>query len=142
MPDITLDAEIASRRFTADAWILGDRWRHHRVRDHFGPESDLYVVLSQDIGKYALGTPIHWVIVDLVARITSLEDSDRHIGSVSMDAFIAASGTYGAGIMYADAVVFSTESATFTADASIAHGGVFTADALIVGGFTADAFIV
>lgn len=143
----TLDAEVIPYRFTIDAWILSERWRHHRVRDHYGPESDLYVVLSSPIGKYAQGTPVHWVIDDLLTRLQFLEDWDRVRGnSFTMDAFLAVSGTYGQGIFTADAIVEATQTFTGSSgiklDAYIITGGSFTIDAVLVPRFTIDAFIV
>jgi hypothetical protein len=140
---LTADAEVASRRFTVDAWVMGERWRHHRVRDHMGMESDLYVTLSEDVGKYAAYTPIHWVLADLVARITSLEDSNQHRASFVADAWVALSGTYGHGVLRADSVIRRTGMAgSLLANAVITRGSSFAADAVILAGFRADAFIV
>jgi len=144
MPEssITADAVISYRHFTADAWIMGERQRHHRVRDHFGAESDLYVVLSEDVAPYVAFTPVHWVLSDMVARIAALENNDRVRASFVADAFIAANGTYGQGYFTADAVFYKAATGSFTADATFTYGGTFTADAFIAGGITADAFIV
>jgi len=140
---ITADAVVAARGFTADAWILGGRQRHHRVRDHFGAESDLYVALSADVGPYIAYTPIHWVLSDLVSRIAALENNNRVRSSLTADAFLAANGTYGRGFFTADAVKTETITvATLTADAVFAYGGSITADAFIAGAITMDAFIV
>ena len=143
MASITADAVIAARGFTADAWIIGGRQRHHRVRDHFGAESDLYVVLSEDIGPYIAYTPIHWVLADFVERIEALENTNRHRANLTADAFLAANGTYGQGFFTADAVKAETITvATLTADAVFGYGGTFTADAFLAGAITMDAYIV
>jgi hypothetical protein len=129
--------------FSADAWILAaDRWRHHRLRDHFGADSDLYIMLSENIGKYIAYTPVHWVLEDMIARITALETGRKSWSSFTADAWIATSGSYEAGIFTADAVVQGSRSGSFTANAYIIRGGSFTADAIIMPSFTADAFIV
>lgn len=139
----TADAVISYRRFTADAWIIGERQRHHRVRDHFGVESDLYVALSADVGPYIAYTPVHWVLSDMIARIEALENNNQVRANFTADAFIAASGTYGSGFVFADAVIkASSGTLTFTADAVFGYGGSITADACIAGGITADAYIV
>ena len=72
--------------FTLDAFIQGERWKHHRQRDHTGADSDLYVMLSTDVGKYPAFTPIHYVLADLVARLIYLEDYRRTYGSFTIDA--------------------------------------------------------
>ena len=145
MPSSTFsaDAVISPHSFTADAWILGERARHHRVRDHFGSDSDLYIVLDTNIGPYVAFTPVHYVLEDMVSRIEALENNDRVRASFTADAFLATSGTWGQGFVTADAVIEKLGlSDTFTADAAIALGGTFTADAWIAGSFTADAWIV
>jgi hypothetical protein len=140
------DAVIAGRSFTADAWIMGDRWRHHRVRDHYGAESDLYVVLDSAIGPYDAGAPIHWVLEDMLARLSALENSERRRFTFVADAWLALSGTYGHGVVLADAAIKRTGmSGSFTANAYYRRGWAsFTADAVIsqVTSFTADAFLV
>lgn len=142
----SVDAYIVARSFSMDAWILGEGQKHHRVRDHFGPESDLYVVLDSTIGKYIEGTPVHWVISDLVDRLNYLEDWNRKRGSFTLDSWLAASGTYGRGVFDADAIVEATITFTGTSgikvDAYIIKGGSFSADATIMPIFTIDAFIV
>ena len=138
----TADAIVAARSFTADAWIMGDRWKHHRVRDHFGMESDLYVSLSADVGPYVAFTPVHFVLEDMLARLERLENSNRVRDSFTADGWIAASGTYGLGIIRADAVIKDAGSGSFTADAILVTGGSFTANAIIMPSFTANAYIV
>lgn len=122
--------------FTIDAWITGDRWQHHRVNDHYGPESDLYVVLSEDVGKYVEGTPLHHVVEDMVARIVQLENYQRTFGTFSIDADITDR------VFTIDAVISGTIAGSFTIDADIKSIGSFTIDADIVGRFTIDAMIV
>jgi len=139
---LTADATIYPHHFKADAWILGERWKHHRVRDHFGIESDLYVALSSDIGPYVAFTPIHYVLEDMVARIGALENNNRVRASFTADAWVAVSGEYGRGIFTADAITEAEQTGSITADAVVILGGQFTADAIIMPSFTADAFIV
>lgn len=129
--------------FTANAWILGGPWQHHRLRDHYGVETDLFVVLSEDVGPYAAFTPLHFVIEDMVSRILALENGERQAGSFTASAWIATSGTYGRGVIFADSVIRRTGmSGSFTVNAVITRGGSFTADAFIQLAFTADAYIV
>lgn len=143
MATFTADAVIAARRFTADAWIMGERWRHHRTRDHFGIESDLYVVLSEDVGPYVAFTPIHYVLEDILDRLAFLEDYERTRRTFTADAWLAASGTYGRGAIFTDSVIKKTITGnSFTADARIARGGSFTANAYIQLVFTANAYII
>jgi hypothetical protein len=136
MPSFSLDSVVAARGFTLDAWIAVARWQHHRVRDHFGPESDLFVILSEDVGQYPTGTPVHWVIADLVARILALENSDRTRVTFTLDAVISGQA------ITIDAVIKSTVAASLTVDATITRGGSFTIDAVVVPTFTIDAYIV
>lgn len=145
MPSATLtsDAVIAPYRLFADAWIVAEHWRHHRVYDHYGIESDLYVALSEQVGKYAAYTPVHFVLEDMIARIEALESSSKRRASFTFDAWIATSGTYGMGVLFTDAIVFrSGLSDSFTIDAVITRGGAFTVDAYVAGGIRVDAFIV
>lgn len=142
MPSFTLDAEIYPLRFTVDAWLLNDRLRHHRVRDHFGPEDAKYVVLLENVGKYPAGLPVHYVIADLVARLDQLEDTNRHWGRFTGDAFLAANGTYGYGYWSVDAIAKETQTDAVSLDAWKAKGGAFTIDAAVSGMYTIDAFII
>ena len=133
----TVDAEIANRSFTIDAFILNSNaQRHHRIRDHYGADSDLNVVLSKNIGKYVAYTPVHWVLEDLLARIALLEDYDHVRSSFTVDAYITTNS------IYIDAVIGSTSAGSFTVDAYIILGSSFTIDAVIMPSFTIDAFIV
>ena len=136
LPAFAIDAVIAARSFTIDAWIIGERWKHHRVRDHFGPESDLYVVLSEKVGKYEAFTPIHWVLADMAQRLVYLEDYTRTKASFSVDAWISDQ------VIVVDAVIKRTISGSLLVDAVLSKGGVFTVDACIAGIFTINAFIV
>lgn len=134
---VNVDAEIVSPYLSANAIILGDRWRHDRVEDHFGSDSDLYIALSEAIGPYPAWTPIHYVLVDLMDRLLSLEGANRMFGSFTIDALLDG------GTFTADAAVkrFGM-SATFTADARFAIGGSFTVGAWIKTAFDIDAFII
>jgi len=139
----TADAAVYAHHIRADAWIMVDRWKHHRIRDHFGVESDLYVALSSNVGPYVAYTPIHWVLDDMVSRIEALENNNRRRAEFTADAFIALSGTYGRGVVWADAAITKSGlSGSFTADAMVVGGGSLTADAWIQAAFTADAYIV
>jgi len=145
---IAADAIIASRGFTANAWIIDDGFQTHDVNtDHHGILSDLVVAITEDIGPYVAYTPVHWILSDLAARLTALETADRVRDTFTADAWIALSGTYGLGYFTADAV-FATTFEFFednlVADAEFILGGSFTADAEIIGLriITADAFLI
>jgi len=145
----TMDAEISYRHFTMDAWIISERWRHHRTRDHFGPESDIYVVLSEDVEGYTASTPIHFVIADLVSRLSRLESYNRHRASFRVDAYLYAPEF---GAFTADSVVQGSAESSFTLDSYLTNQpfGHLTLDAFIGApdevyaqfSFTIDAFIV
>lgn len=133
----TGDSEIVARHFYGDAWIIADRWRHHRIRDHEGAESDLYVVLAANVGPYVAGTPIHYVLEDMVARLLALESATRQRGSFTGDAWISDDAFTG------DAMIHRPDiTGSFTGDAEIVRGGAFTGDAWIQAAFTGDAFII
>jgi hypothetical protein len=136
--------------FTANAYIHGGRWQHHRLRDHFGVESDLYVVLSSRIGPWIEGTPVHFVIDDLIARLNSLESADHVLGQVTANAYLLAPGSVvetpagtWRGIFSADAIASKAISGSTIARAWIVGGGTFTVNANIRGqqSFTADAVL-
>jgi hypothetical protein len=133
---------MGSGQFVLDAWIMGDRWKHHRVRDHFGPENATYVVCDTPIGRFPPGTPIPTIIADMMDRLWWLDNATRHRGSFTLDAFIAASGTYGRGLFTVDAAIKSTRSGSFVLDAVIQKGGFFVLDARMWSRFVLDAFIV
>lgn len=123
--------------FTGDAFIRGDGQKHHRLRDHHGADSDLYVVLSQRIGPYQEYTPIHFVISDIMDRILRLENYDKVRSSFTGDAYISTNAFTG------DAVIKKTGiEGSFTGDAYVAAGGSFTGDARIQLAFTGDAYII
>jgi hypothetical protein len=136
----TGDAEVVAKHFTGDAWIIGDRWKHHRTRDHFGIESDLYVTLSEAIGPYPMFTPIHFVIADLMDRLNALETSTKHVRTFTGDAVISRLFFTGDAIIKA-----TTLESLFTGNAWIGTLHSFTGDAWIIplpSTFTGDAFIV
>lgn len=153
------DGSIASS-FTGDAYITigtpGDdsiieRWQHHRLRDHFGYESDLYVTLSGRIGPWEEGTPIHYVIEDLLTRMDALEGSTHKVFSFTADAtFLAPGGpvetTAGTwtSVFTGNAIKKRTMTGSFTASAYFDHKGSFTANAWIrfQGSFTCNAILV
>ena len=122
---------------TLDAFIAGDRWRHHRTRDHFGAESDLHVVLSADVGPWPEGTPVHYVIASLVSRVLALEANTPTVQAFGAQAWITPWFT-------ARAVIYGTPEGTFTLDAWRCGGGSATMDAYIVGAgsFLLEAFFI
>lgn len=142
---------MPSGTFTANAIIHGGRWQHHRLRDHFGVESDLYIVLNERLGPWEEGTPIHFVIDDLLARIAQLESANRVQSTFTANAYLLtpgsiveeAAGTW-RGVAWADAVTRRTMSSSFTAGAWLTGGGRLTMDAIIIGRrtFTADAVLI
>jgi hypothetical protein len=138
--------------FTLSAWIYGGtRRRHHRTRDHFGPESGHYVILNERIGPFEEGTPIHFVIEGLLARLTSIESFDKHRGSFTVDSIILGPG-YTAGtapgtmrsVFTLDSLLFGSPTESWTFDALLVKGGSFSLDSWIggAGRFTLSAFIV
>lgn len=133
---------MATGSFVLSAWIMGDRWQHHRTRDHFGPENATYVVCDAPIGRFPPGTPVPVILDDMFSRLSRLESVDIKRGTFTVDAFIAASGTYGHGLFWMDSVVKGTQTGSFAIDATITAGGSFTMDAYIAGRFFLDAFIV
>lgn len=122
--------------FTGDAFIKGEGQKHHRLRDHTGAESDLYVVLDERIGPYEEYTPIHYVLADLVRRLQGLEDKTRVRSSFTGDAHIW--GQFFTG----DAVIKNTVEGSFSGDAHVIRGGKITGDAYIARIFTGDAYII
>lgn len=128
---------MAEGSFTGDAFISDYGQKHHRLHDHRGADSDLYVVLSQRIGPYEEYTPVHFVISDLLDRIARLESSDRVRSSFTGDAYIATTMFTGDAVIKQLAIEGS-----FTGDAYVAFGGSFTGDAFIQQMFTGDAYII
>jgi hypothetical protein len=123
--------------FTVSAWIAADdTWRHDRLHDHSGMESDAYVELSVAIGGYPAGTPIADVLVSIMDRIWALENAERRAGTFTIDAILTDR------VIPIDAVISKTSAAAFTIDAFLSRGGSFTIDAFIAGRFTIDAIIV
>jgi len=127
------------------------RATHHRLRDHFGQESDLNVALSTGFGPYPAGTSVHDVIADLMARVLALESATRVHASFSAEAVIwsgfgplpdgSTSPVFGH--LYADAVLTAVMDGSVTAEAWICPGGSFTVEAVITAGgsFTVSAII-
>lgn len=129
---------MPSGSFTVDAWILGTRWQHHRTRDHFGAESDLYVTLSQNIGPWLVGEPIHEVLQDIVDRLVALEGSLRVHGSFTIDAYIWPH------FFTIDAILEAPRANSFSIDAFFNRGTSFSVDAWLrpTASFTIDAILV
>lgn len=140
----TADADVAAHRFFADAWIIGGRWRHHRLRDHYGADSDLYVVLESAVGPWPTDTPVHYVLQDIMNRLTYLETHNPPVKlNFTADAVLAAEPVPD-GTFTADAVFGESFGSIFFIDAIIGENKIFTADAYIIGDrtITVDAFIV
>jgi hypothetical protein len=127
--------------FTLDAVIVldpgGQRWRHHRERDHTGADRAIYVMLDRNVGPYGEGTNVQLVIEDLYARLLALESCNHYIRSFTLDAEISNR------CIILDAIICKPQVSSFTLDAEITRGGSFTLDAWISGGgsFTLDAVI-
>lgn len=123
---------------TLDAWIVDGRVRHHRARDHFGSEDSRSVALSERIGPYEEQTPVHHVLLDLVARIGRLEAGVIQRSSFTLDSWITDN------LLTIDAVIQVLVTRSLTIDAQIIRGGSLTIDAQIVAmrGLTIDAMIV
>lgn len=128
---------------------MDDRWRHHRTRDHFGIDSDLYVVLSEPIGPFAAGTPIHHVIDALVAGQAALESGNHQVSNFNANAVLHGAGgliTIGGtstGAFSANSIIKTATPRSFDAFAWVVMGGTFTANAVIrgAGSFTANAIL-
>jgi hypothetical protein len=124
-----------------DAWVVGGRHRHHRERDHFGADSDLYTVLANPIGPWPVGTPVTYVLADIYQRQTSLSSANRIIRVLHVDGLVLAAGPSsapvvpgsGRGITFLNATVKAHRSASFTVDALQMPGGRFTVDAWVRG---------
>jgi hypothetical protein len=136
-----------------DAWVIGGRHRHHRQRDHFGADSDLYVALEEPLGPWQAGTPIHYVLQDLFARINVLTSSNHNIRVATLDALVLTPSTdsilvvvpgTGRGVKTLDALVFKKPTSTFTLNARVTRGGSVTLNAFVPYGsvFYVNAFVV
>jgi hypothetical protein len=140
--------------FSADAIVgtaTAQRWRHHRLRDHFGFESDENVALSAPLGPFPAGTPIHDVVDDLISRLTALESGNHYVFSFTGNGYILAPGTVvetspgtWRGAFFMSAALKKNMTGSFTANAVITRGGRFTANAVIQGprSFVAYAVII
>lgn len=124
--------------FTMDAYVVGDRWRHDIVNDHFGDLSSLQVVSEQWFGPYPPGTPLHYILEWLVNRIIDIESREKGFGQVSMNAYLLDLG----GSVESGGTVrgaFSIDGVRFQA---VSGGGRhFYLDADFVMGFNMDAYI-
>lgn len=136
--------------FRVDAYLAGGRWQHHRLRDHFGVESDLYVVLSDQLGPWEEGTPVHFVIDDLIDRLNNLESAGHYVTNFSANAYILSFGASVEGpagtiksVASVNATIVGPRSGSFTASAFITGGDTFTIDAEIRAqySFTASAIL-
>lgn len=127
------------------------RIRHHRDRDHDGEDLDSFVGLSAPIGPWEIGTPIKYVLFDLYTRFTALESSNHHLGSITVDAYALAPGSFAGsapgtirGLLSIDAIVKKSMSGSITIDAEVVKGGSITIDAWVrpTGSITIDAYVV
>lgn len=152
MATFVLDAVIFSSpgsSFKLDALILGDRVRHHRVRDHYGQDLTSFVVIDSAIGGYQARSTIQDVISDLYARITALDSFNHHVATFAFDAYILGLGGVSGtgtltGALALSSAIKGTLAAGFSLDAVLSRGGSFALDALVVGGrsFTLYAILV
>lgn len=128
---------MATDSFGLDAYIAGGRWTHHRLHDHHGSDSDIYIATSGPIGGWNEGTPIFYVIEDLYQRLVALESNRHVLEGFTLAAFIP---------LYFPlaAVIAGSSDFAFYFDAVIELGGSFTLAAVIQGGaaFGLDAVIV
>ena len=138
---------MPSGSFTLSSWIIAERQRHHRVRDHFGNELATDVVLDEAVGRYPAETPIQSVIADLYARLIALDSFNHSVATFTLDAYllvpgeVVGTGTL-TGALRLNAVMLAPASGSFVLDAWIDRGGQFTLDAFLAGKFTLDAWIV
>ena len=148
MPSTTvvLDAYVTHPFFTLNAWVISGRHRHHRTRDHFGADSDLYITLDEPVGPWGAGTPVKFVIQDLYDRINRLTSFNHNIRVAWLDAYVLAPATTsgGKGVKPLDAIVKVTPSSSFTVAALIVRGGSATINAWVRpnGRFYLNAFVV
>jgi hypothetical protein len=142
---------MPERSFTINAYVHGGRWQHHRLRDHFGADSDLYVSLSEAIGPWEEGTPIHYVVLDLYAKMAAIESAGHVVQSFTCNGYVTAPGTLTEGpagtwssVVLAYATLRKTTSSSFLVNAWKAGGTSFTVDANIrfQGSFAVAAVIV
>ena len=138
----TVDATIASRRFTLNAFLVGSRVRHDRTLDHTGVEDATTVVLASAIGQYPAGTTVQAVLASMVARFTAIESSNHHYAYATLDAFILPH-------FWLNAVKKRTISSSYVLDAVVSRAQTFTLNAALrtatSGGtrtFTLAAFVV
>lgn len=115
---------MPSGSFTAGADILASLLTHDRTQAHSGTQLDTTVVLSTAIGRYAAGTTVHDVLVDMVSRLASATSVPSFIGSFTADWLVAYA-------VQANAVILGAGAGSFSADAYVFRG--------VVGSFTANA---
>lgn len=150
--EATLDAYVSRPFFTLDAWVVSGRHRHHRDRDHFGADSDLYVAIDEPIGPWGAGTPVKYVIEDLYERISVLTSGTHVVRVMYMDAYVLSFSTdsapvvpgVGLGVKTLDAIVLTAESSSFVLNSWVIHGGTFSVDAWVhgYGSFSVNAFVI
>lgn len=130
-------ATTSSASATLDAFLAGGRVKHHRLHDHIGAESDLYVAIDSPIGSWEAGTPIHYVIEDLYLRVLELQYGPRVSYSFTADSFI--------GWWFSlDSLLIGTISKSFIVEAQLGKGGLWTIESLLCGGawFSLDAIVI
>lgn len=120
-----------------DAWLGGGRVKHHRLHDHTGAESDLFVAIDDAIGDWLPGTPIHYVLKDLYDRVISLQQSSKQVHSFSAQAMI---GWW----FSASASISGPVETSFRMDACFGYGGQVSMNAWLSGGsvFLLDAIVI
>jgi hypothetical protein len=131
---------------TLDSWVIGGRHRHHRTRDHFGADSDLYITIEQPIGPWGSGTPVKYVLEDLYARMATLTSATRNNRVASLNAFVLAPSTTsgGRGVKPLNAIVFKNVSNSITLNCMVTKGGFATVDAVVAsrGTLYLNAFVI
>jgi hypothetical protein len=120
----TANAVFGDRYFKADAWILGNRLRHHREHDHYGEIPDTSVIINGAIGPYPDGTDVHTVLLGLYDRQAALEAGTLRTRNFNADAYLQPN-------FKGDAVIKRTIADTFTLDAYFGRSGSFTADSFL-----------
>lgn len=130
---------------------MTDRHRHHRQRDHFGSDSDLYVGIDGPIGPWEQYTPVKYVLEDLYSKMATLASSNRHVATFAVNAYVLAPGsTVGSvpgnirSIFTVKATVKKAGAGSFIIYAIVIKGGNFTINAWVRGHgtLTINAFVV
>jgi len=115
--------------------VISGRHRHHRTRDHFGADSDLYVTLEEPIAHWGAGTPLHYVLAELWDRQAAFASGDHQVRVLYLNSWVMTTSVNegGRGIKALDAIVKRTPTGSFTIQALIVTGGSATLDAWVSG---------